>query len=126
MKQIDTIVLVDNISKSRKFYETYFNLEILHNWESMIIYKNRLAFHQKGLLQPKSFADRIELRTKQFNNLIIYIELGKNEDLDKLLVKLEKDNIEIIHGIYNLPWQRIIRVLDPDGNIIEIGEPSNN
>lgn len=126
MKQVDTIVLVEDIKKSREFYEGNFKLEILHDWESMIIYKNRLALHQRDLLKPESFAQKIKSETKQFNNLIIYIELDQGESLENLLDKLESDNIEIVHGIYKLPWQRIIRVLDPDNNIVEIGEPQSN
>lgn len=92
----------------------------------MIIFKNRLALHQRDLLQPKSFFDKINSQTNKNNNLIVYIELENNEILEDILLKLQKNEVEIIHGIYQLPWQRIIRILDPDNNIIEIGEPTSN
>jgi len=31
--------------------------------------------------------------------------------------------LEILHGIRDLPWQKIFRIYDPDKHIIEIGEP---
>lgn len=124
MKQVDTIILVKDIIKSKEFYEKFFKLEILHDWESMIVFKNRLALHQKDLIQPKSFADKIKLNSDDFGNIIIYIELEKGDSLEELLAKAENEGIEVIHGIYSLPWQRIIRILDPDNNIIEIGEPN--
>ena len=30
--------------------------------------------------------------------------------------------VEILHGIVELPWQRLFRIRDLDGNVVEIGE----
>lgn len=121
MKQVDTIVLVKDIKRISSFYIDLFGLEILHDWDSMIIFKNRLSFHQIDKLEPKSFSDKLHSGT---GGVIIYLELDPGVDLEGILNKLENNGIEIIHGIYKLPWQRIIRVYDPEGNIVEIGEPS--
>lgn len=122
MKQVDTIVLVKDIKKSDQFYKEAFGLEVLHDWQTMIIYKNRLALHQVDKLQPAEFAESLTLQNS--SPVIIYLELDEGKKLEDLLDHLGEMNVPVIHGIYSLPWQRIIRVKDPDGIIIEIGEPA--
>lgn len=122
MKQVDTIILVKDIKRSAGFYKNIFGLEVLHDWETMIIFKNRLSLHQTDKLLPEEFAE--SLKEHHNKGFIIYLELENGKKLEEVLLNLQKNNVEIIHGIYNLPWQRIIRVYDPDHNIIEIGEPA--
>lgn len=124
MKQVDTIILVKDIKISHQFYSGILGLEVLHDWKSMIIYRNRLAIHQTDLLKPESFAEQMRRDGEEIkNNLIIYVELDKDESLEGCLSTLQSKGIELIHGIYELPWQRIFRIYDPDGYIVEIGEP---
>lgn len=123
MKQVDTILLVKDIKESHKFYIENFGLEVLHDWDSMMIYKNRLALHQKDKIQPQEFASSLGAGDNS-GSVIIYIELDRTESLEDKLDYLKNKGVEIIHDIFSLPWQRIFRVYDPDRNIIEIGEPS--
>lgn len=123
MKQVDTIVLVENVQKSAAFYKDIFGLEVLHDWESMVIFKNRLAIHQFNLLEPREMIEEVLQRGSQgCGNLIIYLEL-EGESIEKCFERLKGLDVEIIHEIVELPWQRIFRVYDPDKHIIEIGEP---
>ena len=45
------------------------------------------------------------------------------EDLEDEYRRMLDSGIEMIHGIVRLPWQRIFRMKDPDGHIIEVGNP---
>ena len=54
------------------------------------------------------------------NNVIIYFEA---ENLDIAYQKMVEKGIGILHGIVELPWQKIFRIVDPDNHIIEIGNP---
>lgn len=123
MKQVDTIVLVKNIKEIDIFYRNILGLEILHDWGDMLIYKNRLALHQVDKLQPEEFARSMDSINSINNRVIIYLELEKGYVLEDILIKLKDKKVNIIHGVYQLPWQRIIRIYDPENNIIEIGEP---
>lgn len=126
MKQVDTILLVDDIEVSKDFYAQTFGLEILHDWGSMVIFKNRLALHQVDLLKPEAFGQRFKAERKsQTGNVIIYIELD-HEDIDVFYKRMYTLGLNIIHEVVALPWQRIFRIYDPDGHIIEIGEPQAN
>lgn len=123
MKQIDMILLADNIKESDVFYRDILGLEIQYDWESMIIYKNRFAIHQRDLLKPADFAKSLETaQLKGSDNLIIYLEIDKSKTLEQSLKELKAKNVTFIHDIVQLPWQRIFRIKDPDGNIVEIGE----
>ncbi|NJL72789.1 MAG: hypothetical protein HC888_15090 [Candidatus Competibacteraceae bacterium] len=122
MKQVDTIVLVKDIEKTREFYTRHFHLEILHDWKTMIVFKNRLAFHQVDKLFPQEeLAAHLEFNSMGRGNVVIYLE---TENLEESLEYVKRNGIEVIHGIVTFPWNkdRIIRVKDPDGYIVEIGQ----
>lgn len=123
MKQIDTILLVKDIEISHSFYSDIFALELLHDWNVMKIYKNRLSLHQIDKIQPKEFIKEQNISSEPNKSIIIYIELDRDQNLEDFLNYLKAKDVNILHGIYKLPWQRIIRISDPDGYIIEVGEP---
>jgi hypothetical protein len=55
------------------------------------------------------------------NNLELYFEA---DDIDKAFVLVRDAGTEMIHPIHEEPWgQRTFRCYDPDGHIVEIGEP---
>ena len=48
-------------------------------------------------------------------------------DIKVFFEKIKKNNIDIIHEIIVQPWQqRVFRINDPDGFIIEIAESMND
>ncbi|HSB01198.1 MAG TPA: VOC family protein [Anaerolineales bacterium] len=121
MKHVDTIVLVEDICRSKAFYVDILGLEILHDWETMVIFRERFSIHQADRLLPKQEATRFYQSGKQGRgNAIVYFEV---DDLQTTYADMQAKGVEIIHGIVQLPQQKIFRMADPDGHIIEIGEP---
>jgi predicted enzyme related to lactoylglutathione lyase len=120
MKHVDTIILVKDIKASKDYYQGTLGLEILSDWESMIIFKDRFAIHQSSLLQPQAnIKSELKKGSQGCGNVVIYFEVDNIKDeYERLLRK----GVKIIHGIISLPWQKIFRCKDPDGHIIEIGE----
>jgi len=50
----------------------------------------------------------------------MYIE---TDDLASFQQRLEQAGVEFIHPVHEQPWgQRVMRVYDPDGHIVELGE----
>ena len=46
------------------------------------------------------------------------------EDLEGFLAKLEGKQVEYAHPLLEHRWgQRVVRLLDPDGHVLEIAEP---
>ena len=122
MKQIDTILLVKDINKSKDFYLTHFQLSILYDWKSMVIFTNRLALHQADLVYPQEkLKNHIKLEGLGSGNVIVYLE---TKDIDSAYLEMKDKGIDIIHEIVTFPWNndRIFRIKDLDGHIIEIGE----
>lgn len=122
MKHIDTILLVKNIDKSKEFYLKYFQLEIVEDWKSMIIFNNRLSIHQADQLFPQDkLINHIKLDSLGSGNIIIYLE---TKNIETSYIEMVNNKIEILHEIVTFPWNndKIFRVKDPDGYIIEIGE----
>jgi uncharacterized Zn finger protein len=55
------------------------------------------------------------------DNFELYFE---TEDLDAIWTRLSNASVEVVHPVHEQPWgQRVIRVYDPDGHIVEVGEP---
>lgn len=121
MKHVDTIVLVENIETSKAFYMEIMGLEILHDWVNMVVFKERFSIHIAKALLPENLTKEFIHPGKQgLNNTIIYFEA---EDLEAEYKRLMELGVKFVHGIVELPWQKIFRVYDPDNHILEIGSP---
>jgi hypothetical protein len=55
------------------------------------------------------------------DNFELYFETG---DLDTVLQRLMDVGVTLVHPLREQPWgQRVFRCFDPDGHIVEVGEP---
>lgn len=121
MKHIDSIILVDDLEASKAFYTKLIGLVILHDWGNMVVFKERFSIHKAHALQPPELIDRfIHEGSQGQGNLVLYFEA---EDLEAEYQKLAQAGVKVIHGIVQVPWQKLFRVYDPDGHIVEIGSP---
>jgi catechol 2,3-dioxygenase-like lactoylglutathione lyase family enzyme len=121
MKHVDTIVMVEDIQVSKAFYLDVIGLEVLHDWNAMVVFQERFAIHQADRLLPEAETARFVLKGAQGHaNVIVYFE---TDDLQRTFDELRSKGVTFVHGIVQLPQQRIFRVADPDGHILEIGEP---
>lgn len=121
VKYVCPLITVQDIGKSRKFYEEVLNQEVEIDHGANVTFKGGFAIHDalhyQGLLGESSpINSHVE---KMFMEL--YFE---SEDLEGICEKLESINAKFLHKIREQPWgQRVIRFFDPDGYIIEVGEP---
>lgn len=105
----------------KRFYEDVLGLEVLHDWDAMIVFKERFGLHQADHLLPANEAAQFICPGKQGSgNVIVYFEA---DDIQQAYEQIKEKDVEIVHGVLKLPWQRIFRIYDPDRHIIEIGEP---
>lgn len=120
VKHVDTILLVEHIETSKKFYHEVMNLEILHDWNNMVVFKERFAIHQADALQPVELtAGFVRQGTQGCGNVVVYFQ---TDHLEECLSRLKTAGVTVLHEIITLPWERIFRVFDPDHYVIEIGE----
>ena len=121
LKFICPLICVEDISRSRHFYEHILKQEILFDFGQNVTYKGDFAIHLKGHFQGLLGEPAKYPVTVRANNCELYFE---TDELEIMLERLVENSVEFIHKIYEHPWgQRAMRFYDPDGHIIEIGEP---
>jgi catechol 2,3-dioxygenase-like lactoylglutathione lyase family enzyme len=117
MKYICALITVENIQKSRQFYEGILHQKVITDFGENIGFEGGFALHKRD-----HFSSLIDNRIilKESNAFELYFE---EDDLAVVEKSLQKEGIEFIHGIKEQPWrQQVIRFYDYDKNIIEIGE----
>ncbi len=118
MKFECTLLSVSDMEKSLKFYKEIFNQDVAVDlgWNKtltcgLVLQENfeKIAYFSRDKIISRS------------HNMEIYFD---TEDFDSFLALLEKHpEVELLHEAKTFPWlQRGIRIFDPDGHIIEIGE----
>jgi catechol 2,3-dioxygenase-like lactoylglutathione lyase family enzyme len=127
IKYICPLITVQDIDKSRKFYQDVLKQEVEMDHGANVAFKEGFAIHDaehyKELLGDSSVingnGDKNAPVEKNFMEL--YFE---SEEMDSVQEKLESINCRFVHKIRVQPWgQRVLRFYDPDGYIIEVGEP---
>ena len=120
MKYCCALITVEDINKSRKFYEEIMEQTVINDYIEDVAFNGfsiHLRSHYKGLINGKNIE-------KAGNNIELYFEHDNIEEFEK---KLKENNVVFIHELREEPWkQKTIRIYDPDGYIIDIGEPMEN
>lgn len=117
MKYICPLIVVEDIEKSRYFYETVLNQKVKFDFGENVTFEGDFAIH----LEPH-FSELIDKREikKGGNDFELYFENDKIEDI---VATLKDNNVDFVHELRQQPWkQRVVRFYDPDKHIIEVGE----
>ena len=118
MKYICPLLVVSDIKRSRKFYETVLGQKVKADFGENVTFEGDFAIHLDshfaGLIEHKAI-------TPGGNDFELYFEENEMEDL---VQKLAETGVEFLHPVREQPWrQKVVRFYDPDRHIIEIGEP---
>lgn len=118
----NTIIFVKDIERSKIFYSETLGMRIIDDYGTIVFFENRLVLHSAASILKTVFKRiRISGLMKQGRkNILIYFETdGLEEFYEKTASK-----VNIIHGIEKQAWgQKVFRFYDPDGHMIEFGEP---
>lgn len=118
MRLRNFLIVVEDIDKSVAFYKELFGMHVIRDFDGNVILTDGLVLQDKKIWEDftgKKVADRA-------NDAELYFE---STDIDAFQAKLELTDIEFeyVNELVEEPWgQRVIRIYDPDGHIIEIGE----
>ncbi|MBD3422255.1 MAG: glyoxalase/bleomycin resistance/dioxygenase family protein [Chitinivibrionales bacterium] len=115
------VIFVDNIQKSKKFYCDILEQKVEDDFGRNIQLRCGLSLWElrDDHIIPASL-ERRRIRNSS-NRFELYFE---SDNLDNVYARLSDNSIEFLHGIHEEIWgQRTIRFFDPDGHIVEIGEP---
>lgn len=117
MEFICSLVVVEDIENSRKFYEEILEQKVKVDYGENITFESGFSLHQK-----EHFKTLIGNRPiiRKTNNFELYFE---HDAIEAFVEKLEANGIELVHELKVQPWQqRVIRFYDLDHNMIEVGE----
>lgn len=118
MRLKNFLIVVSDIEKSIRFYSDLFGLYVVRDFGGNVILSQGLVLQEQKIWE--GFIERQV--AKGGNDAEIYFE---ENDLDGFLEKLDKSEFEIefIDRCRKHSWgQRVVRLYDPDGHVIEVGE----
>lgn len=119
MKLKNVLIVVKDIEASKRFYKDLFGLDVILDNDGNVILTEGLVLQDKQIWESYIQKDV----TWKGHDTELYFE---EKDIDGMLKKLEESSYEIEYisrDLKNSRGQRVIRLYDPDGHIIEIGGP---
>jgi catechol 2,3-dioxygenase-like lactoylglutathione lyase family enzyme len=117
-----SIIFVRDIKTSRNFYQNLLLQEVDIDFGPNVGFKGGFALwqvdHAFQMIYEQAPENQNPLGRK---NCEIYFE---TPNLEAVSAHLAEADVQFVHPLREQPWgQRAFRVLDPDGHIVEIGEP---
>lgn len=117
MKFVCSLITVEDINISRRFYEKLLKQKVQYDFGENVSFESGFAIHLKSHYS-KLIDDKPII--KGSNNFELYFEY---DDVDSFVRELKNNKVEFIHETREQPWrQKVVRFYDPDKNIIEVGE----
>ncbi len=120
MKFVCPLVVVDEIERSRHFYEQVLGMKVKFDFGQNVTFHGDFAIHLKSHYQSLLGDSAHSPVVKKAHWGELYFE---TDTLDLIYVRLQQEAVEFVHALREQPWgQRVMRFYDPDGHIVEIGE----
>lgn len=117
MKFICPLVVVEDIARSRKFYEVVLGQRVKFDFGENVTFEGDFAIHLRSHFQQLIDGKPIQLGG---NGYELYFE---EDRVDEFAQKLKQHSVTFVHEVREQPWrQKVVRFYDPDGHIIEVGE----
>ncbi len=114
------LIAVQNIATSRKFYEDLFDQRVAFDLGENLAFESGISLQGKAVWADFLNVTEDDIITKS-NWGELYFE---DDDLEAFRTKALSYGVTLVHDIKEFPWgQRVLRLYDPDGHIIEVGEP---
>jgi catechol 2,3-dioxygenase-like lactoylglutathione lyase family enzyme len=117
-----TVLFVKDIEASRRFYEGLLGQKVEMDFGPNVGFVGGFAIWQVDHAYQTIF-ERPPGEMSQLGrgNCEIYFEA---DDVDTAYARLSDARVPFAHPVCEQPWgQRVFRVYDPDGHIVELGEP---
>src|SRR5512137_2679191 len=118
MAFVCSIIVVEEIARSRRLYEHILHMKVSADFGIYNVgFEGGLSLYQKALFQ-ELISRQVDL--DRHNNVALYFEV---DDLDALEQEISGNGFEFVHRSREQPWkQRTFRFYDYDQHILEIAE----
>ena len=118
MRLKNFLLVVEDIERAKKFYKELFSLDVLRDFDNNVILTQGLVLQERksweqAVGEPVSYGGK---------DTVLYFE---EYDLDAFLKRIEGSgwNIHFLNPLQTLEnGQKMVRLCDPDGHVIEIRE----
>ena len=118
MQFICSLVVVEDIKKSRELYEGILNQKVIADYVQNVAFEGGFALHEQAHF--KTLIGNQEV-LKKSNSFELYFD---EENVDESFKKIKAAGFAFVHEVIEQPWrQKVFRFYDYDQNIVEIGEP---
>lgn len=113
------LIVVNDITVSRKFYEDVLKQKVVLDFGANITFDGAFSLQTKSTWADFIYKAESDILSKP-DNFELYFE---EEQFDEFVERLKSFEIQYLHDVVEYPWgQRVIRFYDPDMHIIEVGE----
>jgi catechol 2,3-dioxygenase-like lactoylglutathione lyase family enzyme len=121
LKFVSPLIVVEDMARSRQFYEQLLEQKVKFDFGVDVAFEGDFTIHLKSHFQSLlGDATKYSITSKAHNGELYF----DADDIESTYQRLQAAGVEFIEGIREQPWgQRAMRLYDPDGHIIEIGEP---
>jgi predicted enzyme related to lactoylglutathione lyase len=112
------LIAVEDVEASKKFYIELFDQQVTLDLGWNVTFSGGFAIQQNFGWLVGLPEDAV---SKKPNNMELYFEV---DDIDAFIKRLEQyPGVKYVHPVKKHDWQqRVLRIYDLDGHIIEIGE----
>lgn len=115
------VIFVEDIGRSRRFYEEVMGQTVMADHGENIVFTAGFSIWQAERAGTIIFGAGVERARTGSENLELYFEC---DDLEEALGRLSDAGAPIIQQVHAEPWgQLTFRCYDPDGHLVEVGEP---
>ena len=120
IKFVCPLIVVTDMERSKEFYTDILGQSISMDAGENVTFQEGFSLHERSHFARLIDLDPTDLPAPASMDKELYFEA---DDLDTLFERLKEEDVRFLHEVREQPWmQRVIRIFDPDGNIIEIGE----
>ena len=119
MKLKNTVLIVNDLEQSKKFYKHILGLKAILDFHGSVTLTSGIVLQSKEIWK--------ELLHKTDQEIIMLnhaVELSfETEDIDAFMYVLDQYHVTLLHPLKEGVWgQRVVRFYDLDGHVIEVGE----
>lgn len=120
MKFKSPLLVVADMEASKRFYRQALGLRVVADYGANVTLTGGIAL-QTGESWLAFTGLAAEALRPGGNAAELYFE---EPDLDAFCQRLQSWGVRLLHPVHEQPWgQRAVRFYDPDGHLLEVGEP---
>jgi catechol 2,3-dioxygenase-like lactoylglutathione lyase family enzyme len=117
VKYACALIVVEDMARSRRFYEGALGQEVEADFGENVGYKGGFSIMRRALWEKLLPGRAIVVKTHDHE---LYFE---DDDVMGVQARLEAAGVEFLHKATEQPWrQLVLRCYDPDGHMLEVGE----